>query len=142
MARATTGCYGLFSLESKHLCVHCFSAVVLLWIATHTHKLEPLTYLLRRQESSQKLTCFLIKLPNGIIYGPQTSVLGVSAQEESSNRALLVLQYLEVRFPATDCTIFSLFSATEHTICKNSLLWYSPRCHHDVHVGPLEVLFP
>ena len=96
MVHATTNCYGLFSLEPKHFCMRCFSAVVLLWIAKHMHKLEPLAYLQRRQESSQKLTSFLIKLPNGIIYGPQTSVLGVSAQEVSSNRALLVLQYLEV----------------------------------------------
>ena len=132
MVRATTGCYGLFSLEPKHLCVCCFSAVVLLWIATHMHKLEPLAYLQRRQESSQKLTCFFF-LPNGIIYGPQTSVLG---QEESSNRALLVLRYLEVRFPATERTIFTLFSATKHYTCKNSLPT-SPRWCRS-----LEVLFP
>ena len=95
--------------QSTFICVRCFSAVVLLWIATHTHKLEPLAYLQRRQESSQKLTCFLIKLPNIIIYGPQTSVLEVSAQEESGNRVLLVLQYLEARFQQRSAQ-FSHFS--------------------------------
>ena len=53
--------------------------------------MEPLAYLQRRQESSQKIDLFLDKTSQRyIIYDPQTSVLGVSAQEESSNRALLV----------------------------------------------------
>ena len=43
-------------------------------------------------EKQPKFDLFLDKLPNGIIYGLQTSVQGVSAQEESSNRVLLILR--------------------------------------------------
>ena len=73
-------------------------------------------------------TYFLIKLPNGAIHIPQTSVLWVSAHAESSNRALFALRYLEVRFP-------QLFSAMERAIWKNFLLRYSPHRHDDVVAG-------